>query len=137
MVSMQEPKGTTKRNDMKATILIEQWRQPATTYLSAIMAGHCKPAAFACYLQQMDTPEFMAEWRAIMGAVDAPVEPYRIVDGQTCVCGYCHPGQSITAIFPELAGTKISHGLCEAHKARLMVEMRFNKATAAPSEMAA
>jgi hypothetical protein len=122
---------------MKSTILIEQWRQPATAYLSAIMAGHCKPAAFACYLQQMDTPAFMAEWRAIMLPATEPSEPYRIVDGNISVCGYCYPGNTITALFPDLDGTKISHTICEAHKSRFVVELKFLKVTTKPEAIAA
>jgi hypothetical protein len=48
-------------------------------------------------------------------------EPYTVKEeGIICVCAACFPGNSIVALFPDLAGSKLSHGYCPGHAAEFL-----------------
>lgn len=50
--------------------------------------------------------------------------PFKLLeDNVVSCCGWCYPGEAILAAFPELAGRKISHGICQKHKAEMMKEL--------------
>lgn len=38
-------------------------------------------------------------------------------------CAWCFPGAKLVEAFPELAGLKISHGMCKPHLASFRAEM--------------
>lgn len=51
-------------------------------------------------------------------------KPFRLMeDNVVACCGWCYPGEAILAAFPELAGRKISHGICPTHKTAFQKEL--------------
>lgn len=100
----------------------------AVDYLADVMAAHCPGEQYRAYLKAMPMPRFLEEWRAVNSAASQPSEPYTVVgDNMVSVCGHCYPGRSIKTLFPHLKDATISHGICQGHKARYMVELRFNR----------
>jgi len=41
-------------------------------------------------------------------------------EGVVVVCAWCHPGETIFSLFPDLRGHTLSHGICEDHRKALL-----------------
>lgn len=49
---------------------------------------------------------------------------YEIIgDNMIKVCGWCHKGDSIKTLCPEVGHMQISHGICKEHKQQLLNEI--------------
>lgn len=51
-------------------------------------------------------------------------KPYQINEDVVACCGWCFPGDAIFKLYPELAGKKLSHGICAAHKADMLKDLQ-------------
>lgn len=51
-------------------------------------------------------------------------KPYKTDGDVVTTCGWCHPGSTIIALYPELSGKKISHGICNTHKEAMLKDLQ-------------
>jgi hypothetical protein len=48
----------------------------------------------------------------------------KLEEGIVSVCCMCFPGSSIVDLFPELKGSRLSHGYCQNHLKEMMATLK-------------
>ena len=81
------------------------------------------PSQGRTYLRSLSIEKLREVHTGLMADVVSTFEPYKVINAEMIsVCATCYPGDSIVRLFPDLAGVKISHGICPGHTRRLLLE---------------